>query len=117
MDNSRRKNEARKDQPKPLHDVPLSDWTLELLRELHTLTSATGYLFPAKSRQSKRGYISENTLSKIIHEIGFKGIATPHGFRSLASSTLNEKGFNPQAIERQLAHIELNAIFTAYKRD
>ena len=48
--------------------------------------------------------------------MGYYGIATPHGFRSLASSVLNEQGFNPDAIERQLAHIENNKIRAAYNR-
>lgn len=48
--------------------------------------------------------------------MGYKGIATPHGFRSLASSTLNEQGFNPAAIERQLAHEQENAVAKAYNR-
>ena len=48
--------------------------------------------------------------------MGYKGRVTPHGFRSLASSVLNEQGFNPDAIERQLAHIENNKIRAAYNR-
>lgn len=48
--------------------------------------------------------------------MGYYGIATPHGFRSLASSVLNEQGYNPDAIERQLAHIEENRIRAAYNR-
>ncbi len=48
--------------------------------------------------------------------MGYKGRVTPHGFRSLASSVLNEQGFNPDAIERQLAHIENNKICAAYNR-
>ena len=46
----------------------------------------------------------------------YKGIATPHGFRALASSILNEQGFNSDAIERQLAHIEQNKVRAAYHR-
>lgn len=96
-----------------LHTVPLAAWTLELLHELHTITGHTPYLFPSRS---KDGYISENTFGKIINNMGYKGIATPHGFRSLASSLLNERGFNPDAIERQLAHVEDNKIRAAYNR-
>lgn len=96
------------------HTIPLSDWAIELLNELHAITGETPFLFP--SPKSKTGYISENTAGKIINGMGYYGIATPHGFRSLASSVLNEQGFNPDAIERQLAHIENNKIRAAYNR-
>ncbi|RPD89431.1 DUF4102 domain-containing protein [Neisseria weixii] len=96
------------------HIIPLSDWAIELLNELHGQTGDTPYLFP--SRTAADGYISENTAGKIINSMGYYGIATPHGFRSLASSVLNEQGYNPDAIERQLAHIEENRIRAAYNR-
>lgn len=96
------------------HLVPLADWTMELLAELHTITGHSDFLFP--SRTATGGYISENTFGKIINGMGYKGIATPHGFRSLASSVLNEQGFDENAIERQLAHVEDNKIKAAYNR-
>ena len=96
------------------HTVPLSDWALELLRELHGLTGNTPYLFPSRTKTT--GFISDATLTRIIERLGYKGIATPHGFRSLASSILNEQGYNPDAIERQLAHEESNRIRAAYNR-
>ena len=97
-----------------LHIIPLADWPLELLRELHGLTGQGRFLFP--SRTATNGYISENTLGKIINGMGYKSKANPHGFRSLASSVLNEQGFNPDAIERQLAHVEGDKIRAAYNR-
>lgn len=100
--------------PKPPHTVPLADWTLELLAELKAITGDTPYMFP--SRTKKDNFISENTLGKIMNNMGYKGIASPHGFRALASSVLNEQGFNPDAIERQLAHVEENRIRAAYNR-
>ena len=96
------------------HLIPLSDWAIELLQELHQLTGKGRLMFP--NRNTISGYISENTLGNILNRIGYKGIATPHGFRSLASSILNEQGFNPDAIERQLAHVEENKIRAAYNR-
>lgn len=99
--------------PRP-HIVFLSDWAIELLQSLHELTGKTEFLFP--SRVLRGEYISEATLNKIINNMGYKGIATPHGFRSLASSTLNEQGFNADAIERQLAHVENNRVRAAYLR-
>ena len=96
------------------HLVPLADWTMELLAELHTITGHSGLLFP--SRTATGGYISENTLGKIINGMGYKGIATPHGFRSLATDILNENGWPPDVIERQLAHVEQNKVRAAYHR-
>ena len=100
--------------PKPPHAVPLADWTLELLSELKELTGNTSFLFPSRTKTD--GFISDATISRIIERMGYKGRVTPHGFRSLASSVLNEQGFNPDAIERQLAHIENNKIRAAYNR-
>ncbi len=100
--------------PKPPHAVPLADWTLELLAELKKLTGNTPFLFPSRTKTD--GFISDATISRIIERMGYKGRVTPHGFRSLASSVLNEQGFNPDAIERQLAHIENNKIRAAYNR-
>ncbi|SUA44433.1 putative prophage integrase [Neisseria zoodegmatis] len=103
----------RMKRPRP-HIIPLADWPLELLKELHAITGHSPFLFP--SRTAIDGHISENTAGKIINNMGYKGIATPHGFRSLASSLLNEQGYNPDAIERQLAHIDDNKIRAAYNR-
>ena len=100
--------------PKPPHAVPLADWTLELLAELKEITGNTPFLFPSRTKTD--GFISDATISRIIESMGYKGRVTPHGFRSLASSVLNEQGFNPDAIERQLAHIENNKIRAAYNR-
>lgn len=96
------------------HKIPLSAWSLELLHELHAITGHGTQLFPSRTKIG--GYISENTLNKIIERIGFKELTTLHGFRSLASSTLNEKGFNPDAIELQLAHQPSDKIRAAYNR-
>ena len=96
------------------HKIPLSAWSLELLHELHAITGQGTQLFPSRTKIG--GYISENTLNKIIERIGFKELTTLHGFRSLASSTLNEKGFNPDAIELQLAHQPSDKIRAAYNR-
>lgn len=101
----------RMKRPRP-HIIPLSDWTLELLQELHGLTGKGRFMFP--SRTGTDGYISENTFGNILNRLGYKGIATPHGFRSLASTVLNEHDFNHDAIERQLAHVPEDKIRAAY---
>ena len=100
--------------PKPPHAVPLADWTLELLAELKEITGNTPFLF--LSRTKTDGFISDATISRIIERTGYKGRVTPHGFHALASSILNEQGYSPDAIERQLAHVEEDRIRAAYNR-
>ena len=100
--------------PKPPHAVLLADWTLELLAELKEITGNTPFLFPSRTKTD--GFISDATISRIIERMGYKGRVTPHGFRALASSILNEQGYNPDAIERQLAHVEEDRIRAAYNR-
>ena len=91
---------------------PLVDWTLELLVEMKELTGHSRYLFPSVKDPDK--HMSENTLSYLMGRMGYKGIATPHGFRS--TDVLNENGFNSDVIERQLAHVEQNKVRAAYHR-
>lgn len=94
------------------HLVPLSRQTLALLEELKPLTGHRELLFPGERKP--RQPISENTMTAALNRMGYKGRATAHGFRATASSTLNEAGFNRDAIERQLAHIERNKVRAAY---
>lgn len=60
--------------------------------------------------------MSENALSYAMGRMGYKEVATLHGFRALASTTLNEEGFDPDIIERQLAHAERNKVRAVYHR-
>ncbi|OSM50461.1 integrase [Aeromonas salmonicida subsp. salmonicida] len=96
------------------HLVPLSRQALAVLDELHQLTGHCELLFPSERKLTNP--MSENTLSYAMGRMGYKGIATPHGFRALASTTLNEEGFDPDVIERQLAHAERNKVRAAYHR-
>ncbi|WP_422840877.1 tyrosine-type recombinase/integrase [Aeromonas veronii] len=96
------------------HLVPLSRQALAVLDELRQLTGHCELLFPSERKLTNP--MSENTLSYAMGRMGYKGIATPHGFRALASTTLNEEGFDPDVIERQLAHAERNKVRAAYHR-
>lgn len=96
------------------HLVPLSRQALAVLGELRQLTGHCELLFPSERKLTNP--ISENTLSYAMGRMGYKGIACPHGFRALASTTLNEEGFDPDVIERQLAHAERNKVRAAYHR-
>lgn len=92
------------------HAVPLSRQVLELFRELHSVTIGTGYMFPAFHTWKRP--MSENTINASFRRMGFtKDEMTAHGFRSTASTLLNESGlWHPDAIERALAHGDSNAI-------
>ncbi len=96
------------------HIVPLSKQSLILLKKLHDVTgdSHSGCIFPSFANPRKT--ISENTFLKAINLMGFKEQATGHGFRSTASTILNENGYRADVIERQLAHCERNQVRAVY---
>jgi integrase len=96
------------------HRVPLSRQAVAILRDLHHITGAGRYLFPSVRSTSRP--ISENTLNAALRRLGYsKDEATTHGFRATAAVRLNEMGrWNPDAIERQLAHQESNDVRRAY---
>lgn len=96
------------------HIVPLSVQSLGVLKELKKLSGQSEYVFP--SDRTWRKPMSENALSYAMNRMGYKNVATPHGFRSTASTILNESGFNTDVVERQLAHIERNKVRAAYHR-
>ena len=97
------------------HIVPLAPQAVALLRELRALpgSEANPFLFPSPSRE---GYMSNNTMLYALYRMGYHGRATVHGFRAIASTALNEMGFRPDVIERQLAHEERNTVRAAYNR-
>lgn len=95
------------------HIVPLSTQAVTILRELEPLTGQGRYVFPGA--RSIRRPMSENTVNAALRNLGYtKEQMTGHGFRSMASTLLNEQGWNRDAIERQLAHAERDEIRAAY---
>jgi integrase len=98
------------------HRVPLAPRTLAILRDLHAINGKGRLLFP--SVRSSARCMSENTVNAALRRLGFKtDEMTAHGFRSAASSILNECGlWNPDAIERQLAHVDNDSVRRAYAR-
>ncbi|GFZ79601.1 MULTISPECIES: tyrosine-type recombinase/integrase [Sphingobium] len=98
------------------HAVPLSKQAIELLRELKALGNSGDFLFPANTTFLKP--ICENTLNIALRRLGFTNEEmTSHGFRSIASTLLNESGlWHPDAIERSLAHRERDSVRAAYHR-
>jgi integrase len=96
-----------------LHIVPLSLQALAVLREIYPLTGHGQYVFP-NPRTDQRP-MSNNTVNAALRRMGFaKDEMTGHGFRSMASTLLNEQGWNRDAIERQLAHAERNSVRASY---
>jgi integrase len=96
------------------HKVPLPKQALEVLRNIQPLTGDGELVFPSPSYRSKP--LSENTLNSAMARMGYKGIATAHGFRALFSTIANEHDKDADVIERQLAHIERNKVRAAYHR-
>jgi integrase len=96
------------------HFVPLARQAVDLLVELRALTGRSRWVFPNERNAGKP--ISENTMLYALYRLGYHGRATVHGFRASASTLLNELGFNPDVIERQLCHQERNKVRAAYHR-
>ena len=95
------------------HIVPLSRQALSILEELQPLTGSGIYAFP--SARSATRPMSENTINGALRRLGYTTDEfTGHGFRSMASTILNENSWNRDAIERQLAHVDNNSIRATY---
>ena len=95
------------------HIVPLSMQAAAILRDLQPLTGNGRLVFP--SLRTRERAMSENTVNAALRRMGYDGdTMTGHGFRSMASTLLNEQGWHRDAIERQLAHAERDAIRAAY---
>lgn len=104
---------AEKMKMRVMHIVPLSAQAMTVLREIQPLTGHRKYVFPSVRTMERP--MSENTLNSALRRLGYtKEEMTGHGFRSMASTLLNEQGWNRDAIERQLAHAERNNIRAAY---
>ena len=96
------------------HRIPLSSQALELLQSMQVLTGERVLIFPSPFYPSKP--LSENTFNSAMARMGYKNLATAHGFRALFSTVANETGWRPDVIERQLAHKERNEVRAAYNR-
>jgi integrase len=107
---------AEKMKMKRPHRVPLAPRAVAILRCLEDITGQGKFLFPSVRSVSR--CMSENTINAALRRLGFdKDEMTGHGFRSAASSMLNESGlWNADAIEAQLAHVEGNSVRRAYHR-
>ena len=96
------------------HRIPLARQALEVLRIMQTLSGERELVFPSPVYPSRP--LSENTFNSAMARMGYKYQATAHGFRALFSTVANENAWNPDVIERQLAHAERNKVRAAYHR-
>jgi integrase len=98
------------------HTIPLSRQTLAILKTIEHDADYSRFLFP--SLRSVDRPMSENTINAALRRMGFaQDEMTGHGFRAMAATLLNEMGlWHPDAIERQLAHCDNNAVRRAYAR-
>jgi integrase len=104
---------AQKMKMREKHIVPLSGQAIDILREIQPLTGEGKYLFPSPRTNDRP--MSDNAILSALRRMGYTGDQmTGHGFRSMASTLLNEQGWNRDAIERQLAHAERDSIRAAY---
>ena len=95
------------------HIVPLSRQALAIFEELRTVTGNEQYLFPSVRSGSRP--MSDNTMNAALRRLGYsREEMTCHGFRSMASTLLNELGWNRDAIERQLAHGDRDNVRASY---
>lgn len=96
------------------HIVPLSPQALKLLDVLKPISGHREYVFP--SDHNPRTSANSQSANRALARMGFQGRLVSHGLRALASTTLNEKGFDPDVIEAALAHIDKNSVRAAYNR-
>lgn len=98
------------------HHVPLSKQALAIIADIRPLSGRHRYLFPCQGKRDRP--MCENTLNLALQRLGYGGSRmTSHGFRAMASTLLNESGnWTPDAIERQLAHIDANSVRRVYAR-
>ena len=100
------------------HVVPLSKQAVSLLTELQGITGASPHLFPNYRRPED--YMTATTINQALKRIGFSGVGTigfsAHGFRGTAATSLYEKGYRSEVIEKQLAHAERNQVKAAYNQ-
>nr|WP_249126868.1 integrase domain-containing protein [Aeromonas popoffii] len=96
------------------HRVPLTSQALSLLERMKPISGHRPYVFPGY--RNPLGHINNQSANAALKRLGYGGRLVAHGLRSLGSTTLNEQGFNPDAIEAALSHSDENEIRRAYNR-
>ena len=101
-----------KGRPSAPHIVALSRQSKAILKELHKFTGGGDFVFPHESNPKK--CMSNNTILYALYRMGYKGLMSGHGFRSVASTILHEIGYQHAHIEVQLSHLEKDRVSGAY---
>ncbi|HEH9401234.1 TPA: tyrosine-type recombinase/integrase [Aeromonas sobria] len=96
------------------HRIPLTRQALALLQYMKPISGHRPFVFPG--RRDPLGHVNEQSANAALKRLGYGGRLVAHGLRSLGSTTLNEQGFNPDAIEAALSHADENEIRRAYNR-
>jgi len=96
------------------HKIPLTAQTIEILGRLKPLSGHKIHLFP--SYNNNNTHCSVESANKALSRMGYKNRLVAHGLRSLASTTLNELGHDPDVIEAALSHVDKNTVRRAYNR-
>ncbi|ENM3867014.1 tyrosine-type recombinase/integrase [Vibrio cholerae] len=96
------------------HRIPLTEQMLALLEVMKPISGHREFIFPS-DREPKKPCNSQ-TANMALKRMGFAGRLVSHGLRSLASTTLNEQGFDRDLIEASLAHVDDNQVRSAYNR-
>lgn len=96
------------------HQVPLTNQTLALLDFIKPISGHTEFIFP--SERIPKNHVNNETANTALKRMGFKNKLVAHGLRSIASTTLNEQGFDFDVIEAALAHVDSNEVRRAYNR-
>jgi integrase len=105
---------AERMKKKRAHSVPLTDQTLSLLEAMRPFSGNREHIFPAD--RNPRSSANSQTANMAIKRMGYGGKLVAHGLRSIASTSLNEQGFDPEIIEAALAHVDQNEVRRAYNR-
>ncbi|QIQ20997.1 integrase domain-containing protein [Zophobihabitans entericus] len=96
------------------HIVPLSRQALNILELMKPLTIEREFVFPSRTKRNHP--MNSQTVNAALKRAGLDGVLVSHGLRSIASTTLNEEGFNIDAIEAALSHVDKNEVRRAYNR-
>ncbi|WP_167145075.1 integrase domain-containing protein [Pseudomonas sp. OTU750018] len=96
------------------HAVPLTDHALAILAAIKPYSGQREYVFPAD--RNPRTHCNSQTANMALKRMGFEGRLVSHGMRSMASTTLNEHGWEPELIEVALAHVDKDEVRSAYNR-
>lgn len=97
-----------------IHIVPLTDQALALLEAIKPYSGNREYVFPAD--RDPRTHCNSQTANMALKRMGFEGRLVSHGMRSMASTILNEHGWEPELIEVALAHVDKDEVRNAYNR-